>query len=143
MVYLPLPSAISVGVKQRIAKIVYLSGGTSYELTNRFRFYEAKLAKTKKIKFSSNWKKQQQKIGQLHHKIAQVRKYRLYWLLNEISKNHTMIVLKGLNLANMSKSAKGTMDVAGKNVKVKVGLNKAILGVCLVATKIALAMWVK
>ena len=38
-----------------------------------------------------------------------------------------MIVLEDLKVKNMTKSAKGTIDNPGKNVKAKSGLNKSIL----------------
>ena len=38
-----------------------------------------------------------------------------------------MIVIEGLKVSNMSKSAKGTADQHGRNVKAKSGLNRAIL----------------
>ena len=38
-----------------------------------------------------------------------------------------MIVLEDLKVANMSRSAKGTMEEPGKNIKAKAGLNKSIL----------------
>ena len=38
-----------------------------------------------------------------------------------------MIVVEDLKVANMSKSAKGTIENKGKNVKAKSGLNKSIL----------------
>ena len=37
-----------------------------------------------------------------------------------------MIVIEGLKVSNMSKSAKGTADQHGRNVKAKSGLNRAI-----------------
>jgi putative transposase len=38
-----------------------------------------------------------------------------------------MIVVEDLEVANMSKSASGTPEKQGKNVKAKSGLNKSIL----------------
>ena len=45
----------------------------------------------------------------------------------KISKNHAMIVTEGLKISNMSKSASGTTEKSGKNVRAKSGLNRAIL----------------
>ena len=44
-----------------------------------------------------------------------------------ISKNHALVMLEALKVSNMSKSAKGTVEAPGRNVKAKSGLNKAIL----------------
>ena len=38
-----------------------------------------------------------------------------------------MIVTEGLKISNMSKSARGTIEKPGKNVRAKSGLNRAIL----------------
>ncbi|WP_240733209.1 RNA-guided endonuclease InsQ/TnpB family protein, partial [Histophilus somni] len=40
---------------------------------------------------------------------------------------HAMIYVEDLQVANMSKSAKGTVEAHGKNVKQKSGLNRSIL----------------
>ncbi|MBC0234893.1 transposase, partial [Escherichia coli] len=42
------------------------------------------------------------------------------------SKNHAMIVIEDLKVSNMSKSAKGTTEQHGRNVKAKSGLNRSI-----------------
>ncbi|WP_275672164.1 transposase [Mannheimia haemolytica] len=80
-----------------------------------------------KVKFSKNWQKLKDKIGKLHHKIANCRKDFLHKISTQISKNHAMIYVEDLQVANMSKSAKGTAEVHGKNVKQKSGLNRVIL----------------
>ncbi|WP_338883872.1 transposase [Xenorhabdus sp. TH1] len=45
---------------------------------------------------------------------------------SEISKNHAMIVIEDLKVNNMSKSAKGTAEKHGRNVRGKSGLNRSI-----------------
>ncbi|MEH8240308.1 transposase, partial [Gallibacterium anatis] len=80
-----------------------------------------------KVKFSQNWRKLKAKIGKLHHKIANCRKDFLHQTSSKISKNHAMIYIEDLQVANMSKSAKGTVEQHGKNVAAKSGLNRAIL----------------
>ena len=78
-------------------------------------------------KFSQNWQKLKAKIAKLHHKIANCRKDFLHQTSSKISKNHAMIYVEDLQVSNMSKSAKGTEEEHGKNVKQKSGLNRAIL----------------
>ncbi len=67
------------------------------------------------------------KIGKLHHKIANCRKDFLHKISTQISKKTTMIYIEDLQVANMSKSAKGTAEQHGNNVAAKSGLNRAIL----------------
>lgn len=126
------PSTTAIGIDRGITVLAALSDSSSYAPTNSFRTNQDKLAKAQrqlknKKKFSENWKKQQQKIAKIHHKIANCRKDRLHWISNRISQNHAMIVLEDLKVANMSKSAKGTVESPGNNVKAKAGLNKSIL----------------
>lgn len=125
-------SSTMVGVDRGIVELAYLSDGKRYSPANSYRCYQEKLAHAqrqlkRKKKFSENWKRQQKKIAKIHHKIAQIRKDRLHWISNRISQNHAMIVLEDLKVCNMSKSAKGTLESPGKNVKAKSGLNKSIL----------------
>jgi len=45
---------------------------------------------------------------------------------SQISKHHALVVLENLKIRNMSKSASGTVEAPGANVKAKSGLNKSI-----------------
>lgn len=121
-----------VGVDLGIKKLVTLSNGQYFLPTHPFRSLEPKLAKlqkdlSRKKKLSQNWKKQKRKIQSLHHKIANIRKDQLHKITTAISKNHAFVAMEDLKTANMSKSAKGTLEEPGKNVKAKSGLNKSIL----------------
>ena len=122
------PVGIDVGVKIFAA----LSNGTTYEPANSLRKLEKQLAKaqrnvTRKKKGSNNRKKQIKKLALLHEKIANTRMDYLHKASTDISKNHAVVVLEDLKVSNMSRSAKGTVDNPGKNVKAKAGLNKSIL----------------
>lgn len=126
------PSNTAIGIDRGIKILAALSDGKNYAPTNSFRNLEGKLAKAQrqlinKTKFSANWKKQQRRVAKIHSKIARVREDRLHWISNDISKNHTMIVLEDLKVSNMSRSAKGTIEEPGKNVNAKSGLNKSIM----------------
>lgn len=115
-----------------VAKFVTLSSGEQYKPFNAFRNHEKIRAReqrklSRKVKFSENWKKQKQRINRLHSKIAFCRSDYLSKTSTEISKKHAMIVIENLKVSNMSKSAKGTAEDHGKNVKAKSGLNKSIL----------------
>ena len=121
-----------IGIDVGIARFATMSDGEDVEPLNSFRKLEKKLAflqkkLSRKKKFSSNWKKQKEKISKLHNKIANVRKDFLHKTTYKISKNHAMVVMEDLKVSNMSKSAKGTIENKGKNVKAKSGLNKSIL----------------
>ncbi|XMR52626.1 RNA-guided endonuclease InsQ/TnpB family protein [Escherichia coli] len=126
------PSGSMVGLDAGIAKLATLSDGTVFEPVNSFKTNQTKLARlqrqlSKKVKFSSNWKKQKAKIQRLHSHIANTRRDYLHKVTTTISKNHAMIVIEDLKVASMSKSAAGTTSQPGRNVRAKSGLNRSIL----------------
>ena len=126
------PSKSAIGVDLGIKKLVTTSDGQVFEPINSFKANQLKLARLqrklkKKTKFSENWKKLNLKINKLHHHIANIRHDYLHKVTTTLSKNHAMIVVEDLKVANMSKSASRTPENQGKNVKAKSGLNKSIL----------------
>lgn len=129
----PAHSSMSiVGVDVGIARFATLSTGQVFEAINSFRQKQRRLARyqralARKVKFSRNWQKQKGKISKLHSTIANIRKDYLHKTTTAISQNHAMIVIEDLQVGNMSKSAKGTMETKGRNVKAKSGLNRSIL----------------
>jgi putative transposase len=126
------PSATAVGADMGIKRFVTLSDGTFYEPLNSFKNLEAKLARAQRKlsgrrNGSQNWLKQKAVVNRIHTKIANARKDYLHKVSTDISENQAIVVLEDLKVVNMSKSAKGTLENPGKNVKQKTGLNKAIL----------------
>ena len=125
-------SASMVGLDAGVTKLATLSDGTVYPPVNSFKASQRKLAMLKrqlsrKVKFSANWQKQKRKIQRHHSHIANIRRDYLHKITSEISKNHAMIVIEDLKVSNMSKSAKGTAEQHGRNVRAKSGLNRSIL----------------
>ena len=125
-------STSMVGLDAGVAKLATLSDGTIFDPVNSFKSNQKKLAKfqremSRKVKFSNNWKKTQHKIQSLHSRIANIRRDYLHKVSTPISKNHAMIVMEDLKVANMSKSAAGTVSQHGRNVRAKSGLNRSIL----------------
>ena len=122
----------AIGVDMGINKYAALSTGEYEDPINPFKKHQYKLAQaqrrlSKKKKFSENWKKQKKRIQKIHSKIAHVRKDFQHKLSTKLSNSHAMIVVEALKIGNMSRSASGTLDDPGKNVKAKSGLNKSIL----------------
>jgi len=132
-VELSAPTATSaIGIDVGIARFATMSDGEFIEPLNSFRKHEQRLAKyqrrmSRKVKFSSNWKKAKARVAKLHGSIANARKDYLHKCSTTISKNHAMVCIEDLQISNMSKAAKGSTDKPGKMVKQKSGLNKAIL----------------
>lgn len=125
-------AASMVGLDAGVTKLATLSDGTVYQPVNSFKARQRKLAMlqrqlSRKVKFSASWQKQKKKIQRLHSHIANIRRDYLHKVTSEISKNHAMIVIEDLKVSNMSKSAKGTAERHGQNVRAKSGLNRSIL----------------
>ncbi|MCJ2221439.1 transposase, partial [Proteus mirabilis] len=121
----PQPESTSiVGLDAGVTKLATLSDGTVYPPVSSFKVNQRKLSRlqrklSRKITFSANGQKQKRKIQRLHSHIANIRKDYLHKVTSEISKNHAMIVIEDLKVSNMSKSAKGTTERHGRNVKAK------------------------
>ena len=129
---IPTPKGGEVGIDMGIVRFATLSDGQYFEPVNAFKTLKGKLAKLQKqfknkTKFSKNWQKLKAKISKLHHKIANIRKNFLHQISSTISKNHAVVYVEDLQVANMSKSAKGNAEQHGKNVAAKSGLNRAVL----------------
>jgi putative transposase len=60
-------------------------------------------------------------------RVSNARKDFLHKTSTKIAKNHGVVVLEKLEARNMVRSAAGTMEAPGKNVRAKSGLNRAIL----------------
>jgi putative transposase len=129
----PVPQATSaIGVDVGINRFAAFSDGAHLAPLNSFRKHEQRLKKyqrrmSRKVKFSHNWKKAKAKVTKIHHDIANARKDYLHKATTAISKNHALVAIEDLQVRNMSKSASGTVDAPGRNVRAKAGLNKAIL----------------
>ena len=122
----------SAGLDRGIMVFAALSDGTKIKPISALKTIRTKLAKAQrrlahKTRFGANWKKQKAKIIRLHRKAANARKDYLHKLSTEIAKNHGVIKIERLLVKNMSKSAKGTVEIPGVNVKAKSGLNRLML----------------
>ena len=128
----PIPQGDAVGIDMGIARFATLSDGTFYAPLGSFKRHETALRKaqqamSRKTKFSNNWKKAKARVQRIHARIGNARRDYLHKTSTAISKNHAMVCIEDLQVRNMSKSAAGTLDAPGRNVRAKSGLNKAIL----------------
>ncbi len=102
-----LPKTSStVGIDVGLKNFAILSNGTIYENPKFFRSMEKKLVKAQRIlsrrtEGASNWYKQKNKVARIHEKIANARKDYLQKISTEIIKNHDIIGLEDLKVANM------------------------------------------
>ncbi|ADC63507.1 transposase, IS605 OrfB family [Allochromatium vinosum DSM 180] len=128
----PIPNGGAVGLDLGIVRFATLSDGTYYAPLNSFKRHETALrqaqqALSRKVKFSRNWKKAKARVQKIHSRIGNARRDYLHKTSTTISQNHAMVCIEDLPVRNMSKSAAGTTEQPGKNVRAKSGLNKSIL----------------
>ncbi|MGL6069694.1 RNA-guided endonuclease InsQ/TnpB family protein, partial [Craterilacuibacter sp.] len=131
-VAIPLPKGGMVGIDVGIARFATLSDGSFIAPANSFKLHQARLRKaqqalSRKTQFSNNWKKAKARVQQLHARIGNVRKDFLHQASTRISENQAIVCVEDLKVRNMSKSAAGSVEQPGRNVRAKSGLNKAIL----------------
>jgi IS605 OrfB family transposase len=80
-----------------------------------------------KLGFSNNWKKAKFKVQKVHIDIGNARRDFLHKATTTISKNHALVCVEDLQVKNMSKTAAGTKEQPGKQVRQKSSLNRNIL----------------
>lgn len=128
-----VPTATTaIGLDVGIARFATLSDATFVAPLNSFKKHEARLARyqrrmSRKVRFSSNWKKARARVQKIHSRIANARRDFLHKTSTAISQNHALVCIEDLQVRNMSRSAKGNVEQPGKRVAQKSGLNKAIL----------------
>ena len=131
-----------LGLDVGVAIAVALSNGASFEeiktatddYKQRQAYLDSLIAKRQRqlsrlTLHSNNYEELSQKIAKLHLKKRRVRDDFLHKLSSSLVKNqdHEIFAGEDLNLKGMTKSAKGTVDNPGKNVKQKSGLNRSLL----------------
>ena len=131
-VEVPVHQGTAVGLDMGIKRFVTLSDGSHKDPLNSFKAHEKALRKaqqamSRKVRFSRNWKKAKARIQRIQTHIGSARRDYLHKISTAISKNHALVCVEDLQVRNMSKSAAGTTDTPGRNVRAKSGLNKAIL----------------
>lgn len=128
----PIPQGDAVGIDMGVARFATLSDGTFFVPLNSFKRHEVALRKaqqamSRKTRFSNNWKKAKVLVQRIHSRVGNARRDYLHKCSTTISQNHAMVCIEDLQVRNMSKSAAGSIEKPGKQVRAKSGLNKSIL----------------
>ena len=128
----PVPVGTAIGIDMGVVRFATMSDGSWIEPLNSFKKHQLRLARyqrrmVRKQKFSRNWHKAKTKVSQYHCAIANARKDFLHKASTAICDAYATVCVEDLRIANMTRSAKGTVAQPGNNVKQKSGLNRVIL----------------
>lgn len=128
----PVAQGGAIGIDLGITRFATLSDGTRYAPLNRFRrqasaLRKAQQALSRKSRFSSNWKKAKARVQRIHARIGYARRDFLHKLTTTLSKNHALVCLENLQVRKMSRSAAGSVEQPGTQVRAKSALNRSIL----------------
>lgn len=128
------PSKKILGVDVGISKHITTSSGRHYmhpdrieKLTQRKKVLQRRMRRKKRG--SANSIKVYKQIAKIDGKIARIRSSWTHEVSTDLFKRHGIVAVEDLNVRGMTKSAKGTAEKPGVNVKQKSGLNREILNV--------------
>ncbi len=91
------------------------------------RLAKAQRALSRTQKGSARRAKARRRVGRMHHEVAVRRDSALHALTKQLTTRFATVAIEDLNVAGMTRSARGTVTAHGSRVRQKAGLNKAIL----------------
>ena len=126
------PSDNQVGCDVGVAQFITTSDGEMFDNPKWFHSYSRDLrilqrSVARKVKGGNNHRKAVGKLQKLHTKIKRKRSDHHHKLSTKLVKENQLIAVEDLKLRNMTRSAKGTIEVPGKNVVQKRGLNRSLV----------------
>jgi putative transposase len=113
---LDMPGLLTSGERRRLRKLE-LQAARRREARRR----------TPSARMSNRERLAYKQIASLRSRQARRREDWLHNQTADLAKNHSLVVLEALRIQNMTRSARGTLDAPGRNVKAKTGLNRSIL----------------
>lgn len=127
----------AVGVEWGVRKFAVLSDETIFENPRIGKQHEKRLRRANRAlarkpltpgqPTSNRRRKALDRLREVHHGIAERRKRRMHQVTTFVALNYPEIALRDLRVQQMTRSAKGTAEAPGRNVKVKARFNRAIL----------------
>ena len=130
-----------VGIDRNVGQVT-LSDGTVYRMPDtarherRVRRYQRMMVRRqgpnrkRRIKASNRWKRAQSLHRKAQAKLRHARRNWCHGTSREVADRYSLVYLEKLNNRGMTKSAKGTKERPGTNVRAKAGLNRVILASC-------------
>ncbi|MEV5409164.1 transposase [Thermopolyspora sp. NPDC052614] len=129
----PLPATGAVaGIDLGLASLVTTSDGKQVANPRHLaatadRLAHAQRDLTRKKRGSQRRRKAVARVAALHAKVRRQRLDHAHKTANALVAAYDVIAHEDLRIANMTRSASGTIDAPGRNVAAKAGLNRSIL----------------
>lgn len=124
----------SVGIDRGVTIPLMLSNGDQFHLPASLakldrRHKRAQRVAARRHKGSNRWRKAISRASKLKARQARIRAHWQHEASRRIADSFGTVVVEKLRTKNMMRSAKGTIEAPGVNVKAKAGLNRSILNV--------------
>lgn len=129
----PIPSTDPVVALDRgVVNLVADSDGNIVESPRFYAHSRKRLARAQRTvsrrkKGSKNREKAKARVARLHRKVSRQREHVVQNLSATYAKSHGTVIVEKLQISNMTRSARGTVEEPGAQVKAKAGLNRGIL----------------
>ena len=122
------PTGRVVGLDMGVSDRVALSDGKRIERRKpkRDRVKQAQRRLSRCKKGSRRWKERRRVLSNQQHRQRVSNRNEVHRLTTALVREHDLIVAEGLQIKNMTRSAKGTVEEPGRNVAAKSGLNRSI-----------------
>lgn len=128
----------AVGVDRGVAVALAASDGwmrdrqfTTPGEAKRLKRLQQCLARSRRVHGKNRGSKRRDttraQLGRLHARVRCRRQDFVAWAANRLTRDHGLVAVEHLKIANMTRSARGTAEAPGRNVRQKAGLNRAIL----------------
>jgi putative transposase len=92
--------------------------------TRKLRRAQQALSRT--AKGSQRRKGAARRVGKLHHLVGERRATALHTLTKRLTTGFEIVAIEDLNVTGITRSAKGTVESPGRNVRQKAGLNRSL-----------------
>ncbi len=131
----PAPIGPALGLDVGISNSLATSGGQFVHVAVISDAEWAKIGRlqsqvNRRCKGSRNREKARLALTRYRRRLAARKLDAIHKLTTELASRHELLAIEDLRVANMTRSAKGTLEQPGANVAQKAGLNRAILDQC-------------
>ncbi|HEX4224279.1 MAG TPA: transposase [Pseudonocardiaceae bacterium] len=116
-----------VGIDRGVAVTLALSDGAAYQAPPAVNVRKAARTLSRCQRGSNRGKRAKARLARLHARVADRRRDFVEKTSTVIARRYDLIRIEDLRVANMVRSARGTVEQPGRKVAQKAGLNRAIL----------------